>query len=142
MKPVVVDASVAVKWFLPEPDADAARALLSGEHRLLGPDLLWIEVVAVLWKIARRGALTAEEAQQIARDVAAFPVEIVESLPLLASAAEIAIRTDRTLYDCVYIALAAAENAVVVTADERLVNALSATPWSAHVVRLAEFAKS
>jgi len=60
---LVVDASVAVKWFLPEPDAEPAVALLRAGHRLIAPDLLWIEVASVLWKVVRRGSLTAGPAR-------------------------------------------------------------------------------
>lgn len=136
-KTLVVDASVAVKWFLPEPDAEPAVALLRAGHRLLAPDLLWIEVASVLWKVARREALTADEAGRMISDAAAFPVEILESGPLLTDALRIATATDRTVYDSLYVALAAREDAVMVTADERLVNALANTAWAISVQRLA-----
>lgn len=137
MKTVVVDASAAVKWFLPEEGADRAAALLSGAYRLIAPDLLWVEVAAVLWKVARRGGLSADELQRIIADAAAFPVETAESAELLPEALRIATQTDRTVYDSLYLALAVRERAIVVTADERLVNALSATAWARNVTLLA-----
>jgi len=109
---VVVDASVAVKWFLPEAGANPAVAMLRAGHRLIAPDLLWIEVASVLWKVARRGALTADEAERMA--------------------------SDGTVYDSLYVALAAREDAVMVTADERLVNALANTSWADAVQRLTD----
>ncbi len=135
---LVVDASVAVKWFLPEPDAEPAVALLRAGHRLIAPDLLWIEVASVLWKVVRRGALTADEAERMVSDAAAFPVEIFESGALLTDTMRIATATDRTVYDSLYVALAAREDAVMVTADERLVNALANTSWSDSVQRLTD----
>ncbi|MCC6908599.1 MAG: type II toxin-antitoxin system VapC family toxin [Phycisphaerales bacterium] len=126
MSTLVVDASVAAKWFLPEAGSREASALLHSAHRLIAPDLLWIEVAAVAWKAARRGGLSADEARQIAADCATFPVEIFESLPLLPRAVAIAAAADRTVYDCVYVALAERERARMITADARLVNALSA----------------
>jgi predicted nucleic acid-binding protein len=133
----VVDASVAVKWFLPEPDAEFAVELLRAGHRLIAPDLLWIEVASVLWKVARRGGLNADEVQRIMADAAAFPVEVIESSSLLPDALRIACAADRTVYDSLYIALASRENAVMVTADARLVNALAGTAWANSVQRLA-----
>lgn len=135
---LVVDASVAVKWFLPEQGAEPAIALLRGGHRLLAPDLLWIEVASVLWKVARRGAITADEAQRVIADTAAFPVEIIPSAALLTDAMRIATATDRTVYDSLYVALAAREHAVMVTADDRLVNALVNTAWAGSVRRLSD----
>jgi len=135
---LVIDASVAVKWFLPEPDAEPAVALLRGGHRLIAPDLLWIEVASVLWKVARRSALTAEEAERMISDAAAFPVEIFESGPLLVDALRIATATDRTVYDSLYVALSAREDAVMITADDRLVNALASTNWADSARRLTD----
>jgi predicted nucleic acid-binding protein len=53
----VVDASVAVKWYLPEPESDAAGRLLDPEHDLIAPDLLFAEVGNALWKRWRRGEI-------------------------------------------------------------------------------------
>lgn len=134
MKTVVVDASVAVKWFLPEEGSEQAETLLGGKFRLIAPDLLWTEVANVVWKIARRGSITADEAQQMLRDASAMPVEIAESLPLLPKALRIATAADRSVYDSLYIALADREKASVVTADQRLANALTNTEWARRVV--------
>ncbi|MBX3402154.1 MAG: type II toxin-antitoxin system VapC family toxin [Phycisphaeraceae bacterium] len=136
MKALVIDASVAVKWFLPEKDSEQAARLLSGTRRLVAPDLLWIEVAAVLWKVVRRSAITPDEAHRIIADAAAFPVETIESFSLLPEAMRIAMETGRTVYDSLYVSLAAVERSAVVTADERLVNALSQTTWARHVVLL------
>lgn len=138
MKTVVVDASVAVKWFLPEDGSVQAGTLLEGKHRLIAPDLLWTEVANVLWKIARRGAITADEAQQMLRDASAMPVEIIESLPLLPEALRVATAADRSVYDSLYIALAAREKASVITADQRLVNALAKTEWASRVTPIQD----
>lgn len=133
MKTLVVDASIAVKWFIPEADSQQAEALLSDKFRLLAPDLLWTEVGNVLKTIAKRGAITPEEAQQMVRDASAMPVEIMESLPLLPETLRIATSADRSVYDSLYIALAAREKCGVVTADQKLINALARTEWSARV---------
>lgn len=134
----VVDASVAVKWFLPEQDAEFAVEMLRAGHQLIAPDLLWIEVASVLWKVARRGALSPDEAHRMIADITAFPVETFESAGLLPDALRIATVTDRTVYDSLYIALAAREGSAMVTADDRLVNALANTAWAGSVRRLAD----
>lgn len=41
---VVVDDSVAIKWFVPEIHAEAARRLLREGITLLAPDLIWEDV--------------------------------------------------------------------------------------------------
>ena len=58
----VVDASIAVKWFFPEPGTKAAQALLSGSQKLTAPALIRIEVTAALTRKARTGEILPEDA--------------------------------------------------------------------------------
>jgi hypothetical protein len=57
----VVDASVAIKWFLPEIHSDAALRLLAGEHTLHAPDLIFSEFGNVLWKRFRKREISRAE---------------------------------------------------------------------------------
>jgi predicted nucleic acid-binding protein len=130
MKPLVVDASVAAKWFLPEPDAAAALRLLNGRHRLAAPDLIRSEFGNIIWKFQARGVLDAEEASDLIEHFLSMPLEIHDSTYLLAPALQIAIATHRTVYDSLYLALAMELDGTVVTADERWVNALINSPFT------------
>lgn len=138
MKLVVVDASVAAKWFLPEADADKARTLLEGRHSLHAPELLWVEVASVVWKYARKRFLSREEAQQIIGHATGFPVERHPVEPLLQDALTLALEHDRTVYDCLYLALAVRESATLVTEDGRLVRSLAGTRLARRVTLLAD----
>ena len=130
MKPLVVDASVAAKWFLPEPDAAAALRLLDGRHRLAAPDLIHAEFGNVVWKLHARRVLDANEAADMVEHFLSLPLEIHDSTYLLAPALQIAITTHRTVYDSLYLALAVELGGTVVTADERWVNALEKGPFT------------
>ena len=130
---VTVDASVAVKWILRGPDepfVPAARDLLlrhvEGEIQLIAPDLFWVELGNVLWKAARRGRCTSEMADDGMRTIRQQGLRTAASGPLIESAMKIAFRFERTVYDSVYVALARDQNAELITADERLANALAA----------------
>src|SRR4051812_33033498 len=118
MSRYVVDASVAIKWFLPEIHSEAAQRLLSEDHTLLIPDLLFSEVGNILWKRVRNGELTSEEAATLLQTLGGLPLIVSPSWPVVALALEIACRTFRTVYDSLYVALAISEKAVLVTADE------------------------
>jgi predicted nucleic acid-binding protein len=131
MNRFVVDASVGAKWASPEliePLADRAnqflRDYMSGAVEIVVPDLFWLEIGNVLWKAARRGMLTHTLAQR------AFEVMINRGFPTLPSRAvlsealTIAVDFGRTVYDSTYVALAVASGSQLLTADERLVNAL------------------
>jgi predicted nucleic acid-binding protein len=129
----VLDASVAAKWFLPpeqEPLATEARTVLrnysSGDCRLVVPDLFWPEMGIVLWKAARSGRISPRSRDAAVEILETSGIRTVPSLPLLKIALAIALRFDRPLYDCEYVALAVESNTPLLTADERLANALSA----------------
>ena len=126
---IVVDASVAIKWYVPEPGAAEATAILQAGRSLLAPDLLVAELGNVLWKKVRRGELSAAEGAEIANGFAqACPVELWASGPLLQPALHIAIEFGRSVYDSLYLAVALAEGVSLVSSDERFLNALRGTP--------------
>jgi predicted nucleic acid-binding protein len=120
----VVDASVAIKWFVPEVHHQAARRLLHEGFELLSPDLVRPEVGNVLWKKWCRGELSAGEAVAILRDLGRFPLRIRTSESLMEGAWAVAERFGRSFYDGLYVALAVETESSLVTADSRLYNAL------------------
>lgn len=134
MSRLVVDASVAIKWFLDEEYSGIAREVLNGEHTLMAPDLLYPEFGNVLWKRVGKGEMTAEESRAVAKALLQIPVHVHSSRGLLEPALEIANRTQRTVYDSTYLALAVRERSILVTADKRLFNAVQATPVSRYLM--------
>jgi predicted nucleic acid-binding protein len=134
----VVDASVAIKWFVDEVHAESARHLLADEYALSAPDLLWPECGNILWKKVQREELTAPEARLIREGLAQQPFHISPSSLLFEPALEIAFDTGRTVYDSCYVALAMLMQYPLVTADQRLFNALQMTDYAPHLVWVAD----
>jgi predicted nucleic acid-binding protein len=133
MSPFVVDASVGVKWFIPEVyDADARR-LQNPAYQLHTPTLFDVEVGNILWKKSRRGELTRPNADFILGQLPLLPLTRHPEAPLLTVAFDLADRTQRTVYDCLYLALAVQLGGRMATADLRLCNALAGTPWAAFI---------
>ena len=120
MTRVVVDASVAVKWFLPEDLSTEARRLLATEYELLAPDLLWAELGNVLWKKHRRREIDRPTALELLRNFSRVPLEFHSTEQWAAAALELAIEHGVTVYDGLYLALAAGTGCRLVTADRRL----------------------
>jgi predicted nucleic acid-binding protein len=133
MKKVVADASVVVKWFVPEIHSAAATRLLESDIVVCAPDLIFPEFGNILWKKVRRGELTRDETDEILAAFSALPVEVHSSAALLAGACELALALDRTVYDSVYLALAIAQDCVLVTADAKFRAALAGSPVADHV---------
>lgn len=115
----VVDASVAAKWLTPEPDAQAAAALLDDD--LFAPDLLYVEVGNILWKKQQRGEVESAVAALAVRWLKQVPLQVHDGVSLLADAVGLAIRLGHPVYDCCYVALARRLGVPLVTADRRLV---------------------
>jgi predicted nucleic acid-binding protein len=130
---IVVDASVVAAAFFPEPHRAAAKALLADGEELVAPDLLLAEVANVIWKRHGRGEIDAAEANDLLADVLRLPINYTPAAELIESALELAVALQRTVYDSLYLALAIRQGAVMVTGDERLVNALSSTPLAASI---------
>jgi predicted nucleic acid-binding protein len=128
----VVDASVAIKWFVPEIHADAARRLLREGMTLLAPDLIWAEVANGLWRKWRDKELAAEAVEGILNDFRRYPLYIHSGELLYDVAWPVAQSSGRTFYDSLYLALAANNGCLLVTADLRFFNAVKDTPWGRH----------
>ncbi len=117
---IVVDASAAVELLLRTPRARAIEQhLFSAEETTLhAPHLLDVEVTQVLRRYYLHGVLSSRRANQALADLAALSVERYSHEPLLARAWR--LRNNVTAYDAVYVALAEALNAILLTCDERL----------------------
>jgi predicted nucleic acid-binding protein len=133
---VVVDASVVLKWFVPEIHSDAAVRLLSSSHHFLSPDLLFVEVGNAIWKKIRRGELTADDGSRLVSDVSAVAVETVPTRDLLIDAHALAVATGTTVYDALYLALAVRLNTELITADDKLRRVVGTHPMTRGHIRL------
>jgi predicted nucleic acid-binding protein len=128
----VIDVSVAAKWVLPdaqEPYKHEAVSLLRGwtesQIKLIVPDLFWIEMANLLWNAARREICTRDVAEAGINSLRECKIPTYPSLRLLNAAFDKAVTHGRTVYDCLYVPLAVESQAKLVTADEKLANALS-----------------
>ncbi|HEV3308260.1 MAG TPA: type II toxin-antitoxin system VapC family toxin [Candidatus Sulfotelmatobacter sp.] len=129
----VLDASVAVKWSIPSANetltAQSVQLLqryVNGEINFIVPDVFWAEVGNVLWKGVRQRRWPQVLADAAAEEIKNRNFLSISSLTLLPEALRIAFLHDRSVYDCLYVALAVQFNVEMVTADERLANALAA----------------
>ena len=126
MTQFVVDATVAVKWYLTEEHSDAAERLLVDDHRRMAPELILVECANVLVKRQRRGELSSGDVQASLATLGDL-IELRESATLVSAALDIAVVHERSAYDSLYLALALREGCRLVTADRRLYNGLSPT---------------
>lgn len=132
----IVDASITIKWVIPEVLSDAANRLRDREDELLAPDLLLVEVANALWRKTAAKEISAREADAALALVGRSGIDLLPTGPLLPRAMEVARRLDHPVYDCVYLALAEREQAALVTADQRLLRRLTSRKLGVSVIDL------
>ncbi len=134
---LVLDTSVAVKWYLPEELHDEAIGLLRraevGDVELLAPGTVQPEFFNALWWQHRREGLPLASVRDLWGRFALDPVVLYASEDLMPRAAEIALQTRVIIYDALFLALAENSETVVVTVDGKLLKVLEGTPY-AHLV--------
>ena len=143
MNRFVVDASIAVKWYLPEQHSDCAARLCRSDAGLEAPDLLYSEIGNALWKRVRRRELTRDQAEEIITALSLMPIEIYPSRLLAAAALQIACATNLTVYDSLYIATAMLTGSRLVTADRRVYEtARGAAPLKDQILWVADIPRA
>jgi len=135
----VVDASVIIKWFVPEVLSEQASSLLENEEKFWIPDLAWAETGNIIWKKCRQQELSKPEGLEILAAIQATPLIVHSSKSLLESAFEIAYTFNRTVYDSLYLALAVHLDGKMITADRKHFNAISNTGLSSHICLLDNY---
>ncbi|MEX1112614.1 MAG: type II toxin-antitoxin system VapC family toxin [Candidatus Andersenbacteria bacterium] len=120
---VVIDASIALKWFHQEKNTDEAveiqKAINDGTITGIVPDLIYYETANVLVRGIGKKEDAIVEAMEILADMVwnVVPPDRV----LLQSAIELALQHDKlSVYDAMYIALAVSRQAKLITADKKL----------------------
>lgn len=136
---VVPDASIVVKWFVPERDYEPARLLrddyLEGRHDLIAPALLPFEVTNALrytsFDDSKRLTLATES-------LAAYGLDL-RSFARVGAVAEIAIELELTVYDASYLSLANEVDGHLYTADETLLSAVADTSMADRVSHIVDY---
>ncbi len=134
MKNYVVDASVAVKWFVPELYREAALRLWTPECCLQVPNLFLLEVGNFVCKRRRRGELGLAESEFVMNKIRQLSLTWHPDEPLFSKAFDLANETYRSLYDCLYLSLAIAIDGQMVTADLKFYEALQTSPYASRLL--------
>lgn len=136
---LVVDASVIVKWYIPERDHASALALredyLDGDVDLIAPSLLPFEVINAL---RYSGDYEGDALTAAAESLADYGIEL-RSFAGSGDITTTATELDVAIYDATYLALAAAIDSPAYTADERLLAAVSNTDYADRATHIADY---
>jgi predicted nucleic acid-binding protein len=116
---LVIDASAAYGLLL----GTQRDALLESDGDLIAPDLIVAELLNTRWKMARAGG-TAPAVESVLEFLT--NVRVMPSLPYAVTAAQLSIRINHPVYDCLYVAIAQQENMKLLTHDAHLARKLRA----------------
>jgi predicted nucleic acid-binding protein len=133
MNLLVIDSSVAAKWFVSEPDRAAALSLLGPETLLYAPDFFLLEMDSIVSKWVRRRVLSVSDGQATRASVRQVPMKLHPTRDLIESAFQLALWTKSSFYDCLYLALSVTLDRPVVTADRRFFDNIAAGRLRSHV---------
>ncbi len=117
---IVVDASIAVAWFLNESHSPFAASLLRGDPDLIAPDLMAAEVGNALVRAHRRKLASDSEVSNGLAAIVSGLVTLHPTAPLLLGASAIACRHRCSIYDAAYIELARRTGGILATDDARM----------------------
>lgn len=128
MKPLVIDSSVIINWYVPQTYTSQALILLKqhqeGEWTFLASNHIYSEVGNGIWRLQRANIIKADDARTILEKLLRQVIHLTPTSDLLLDAYSLATKYDRSVYDSLYIALAQREKTQFVTADEKLFNAV------------------
>jgi predicted nucleic acid-binding protein len=136
VKNLVIDASVAIKWFIWEEGTEEAQQLLDELRSFWVPDLFLIEIDAILTKKVRKGELDIADSFQKRRVFRQLPYKLIPFDEIVEFAFRLSTEFPITLYDATYLATAVDHKGTFYTADERLVNGMSNTPFDEYMKKL------
>lgn len=128
MEKIVVDSSVAVKWFVKETHSSLAGKILheygQGRWEFLAPDLIYAEYGNIIWKKRVFQGFDASDADFAVKKFQSIALTLTPVKDIFDAAFKIAVRYKRTFYDSLYLALSVRENCEFVTADEKFYNSV------------------
>jgi|AntRauTorckE6833_2_1112554.scaffolds.fasta_scaffold08660_2 predicted nucleic acid-binding protein len=136
MRIPVIDACVAIKWFLPEKNYEEAAEILSNHNRLIAPDLFQIELDSIITKKIRQRLIEKEDAYRMYDEIRNLPIQIIPYSLISTLAFDLSAALPITQYDACYLAVAIEFDQKVVTADMRFVRGMERTPFEQFIEAL------
>ncbi len=134
---IVLDASVAIKWFKDKDEDYVDLALSIQEKKLAGyleiivPDLFFLEVLNTF---LTKQSLTLEDISNIKESLLKMHMKIVyPESEILGNTINIALKNNMTFYDALYIATAEANDALLYTEDKEILSCRKVYGFIRHI---------
>jgi predicted nucleic acid-binding protein len=136
---LVIDASVAVKWFVTEASSEKADEVSASDYSLLAPRLIMAEVANALARKAMQKLITPLEAAEYVRTLPQFFTGLIDIEDLIEPALQNACSYMHPIYDFVYLEAARRRNTRMLTADQKFLARVKGTSLAKFVILLSEW---
>lgn len=138
MRRLVLDACVAVKWYVEEEYSALAFHLAASGPEWVVPDLFFPEVGNVLWKKVARDEMDEVDAREAMTSLLSIEIRVREAKLLILHALEFALHFRCTVYDGLCLAAAIDEDCLLVTADRKFYRNFSETALGNHLLLIED----
>ena len=135
---LVIDASVACKWFFEENLSSEARALAELDAVFFAPDVILAECANAAWRRVLSKTVPRAQAQAFLKALPHWFESLTPSVRLYEVAFEMACVLDHPVYDCLYLALAQDEETRLVTADPVFAGRVRDSRWKDRIENLRQ----
>lgn len=129
----IIDACVAIKWFIPENNFEKAGDILKSHNKMIAPDLFLIEFDSIVTKKVRQRLIEPIDAFKMRELIRSLPFEIIQYPVISKVAFELSLNLPITQNDACYLAAAIEFEQSVITADERFFKGMKNTPFERYV---------
>ena len=137
---IVVDASVAIRVALYEPESPIALASLRRDG-WSAPDLIMAELSNIVWKRFRAGEITRDQADEAVQLIETMNLHTEPGRRLIRRATALAIALEHAAYDCFYLALAEDLQCPFLTLDRKLITKVrQSTATGVEMIDLKDYA--
>jgi len=136
VRTVVLDASVAVKWFLPEIHQAESFDLLKSNPVLIAPEFLKVEFDSILSKWCRSGRLNYEKAEEVRSVFKKIKIYFVDLKDIADISFEVSAKLPVTYYDTLYLCTAKLYKCKMVTFDRKLLKSVEGSGFETYVEKL------
>lgn len=135
----VIDACVAIKWFIPEEDYEKVSGIIQNYPEFLAPELFLIEMDAIITKKVRKREIELSEAYILHTEVRKLPFKLIRYDQTAKLSFELSATLPITTYDATYLSVALQFDEEVYTADNRFYRGISTTPFRDYVKSIYDF---
>ncbi len=133
---LVIDASVACKWFFEEKLFAEARALAESDAVFFAPEMILVECANAAWRRVSSGTIPQEQVRDFLEALPRWFKSLIPSMRLHETAFEMACVLHHPVCDCQYLALAEREEMRMITADSVFVDRVRRSRWKDRIESL------